>query len=128
MTVDVVRADAPGIVSDELVWVTWVTNGNVPTRRACATQDRLLILEESDFAVARRAGWEESEVRIAKPQAGGTLFIEPDDRSGGAPFIAIVADTLKLEPPANIDDFSSHRLLWEMVSDELLRNPFGAQR
>ncbi|MBC8109071.1 MAG: hypothetical protein H7Z14_20970 [Anaerolineae bacterium] len=125
VTVDISRADAPGIVSDEIPWVTWVTNGNVPTRSTCGARDRLLILNECDVAVAGRAGWRESEVRIAKPPAGGTLFVEPHNGFSGAPFIAIVADTFKLEPPVNIDDFSSHRLLWEMVSDELTANPFA---
>lgn len=126
VTVDISRADAPEVVSNEIPWVTWVTNGNIPTRDACGTRDRLLTVNESDVPVARRAGWKESEVRIAKPQAGGTLFVESRDSNGGsAPFIAIVADTLKLEPPANIDDFSSHRLLWEMVLDELTQNPFA---
>jgi hypothetical protein len=125
VTVDISRAHAPGIVADELPWVTWVTNGSVPARSACGQRDRLLLLDENDRSVAIHAGWEKSEVRIAKPQAGETLFVQPSGACSGAPFIAIVADTLKLEPPANINDFSSHRLLWELVSDELTRNPFA---
>lgn len=125
VTVDVSRANVPGIVSHEIPWITWVTSGTIPTRSNCAPRDRLLLLDESDFPEARRAGWDDSTVRIAKPQAPVALSIDPRETSDEAPFIAIVADTLTLEPPANIDDFSSHRLLWEFVADELTRNPFA---
>jgi hypothetical protein len=53
------------------------------------------------------------------------LSIPPRGSSASAPFIAILAASSSLEPPASIDDFSSHRLLWEFIADELSSNPFA---
>jgi hypothetical protein len=125
VTVDVSRSDVGGEDSDDIPWVTWVTSGKVPIRSSCGPRDRLLVLDESDLTTAIRAGWSDAAMRIAKPPAGSTLFVDPRESSNEDPFIAIVADTLALEPPSNIDDFSSHRLLWEFVADELVRNPFA---
>ncbi|CAN5498275.1 hypothetical protein BH09PLA1_BH09PLA1_21420 [soil metagenome] len=125
VTVDVSRADAPDVVSQELPWITWVTNGNIPARSACGARDRLLVLDEQHQVDAQRAGWKPADVRIACPPWHSTLFVEPREASIDTPFIAIVADTLKLDPPANIDEFSSHRLLWELIADELTKNPLA---
>jgi hypothetical protein len=55
---------------------------------------------------------------IAKAQAAEVA-------SRGNQFIAIIADTATLDPPGNIDDYSSHRPLWEHIADELTRNPLS---
>ena len=42
------------------------------------------------------------------------------------PFIALIADTCPTDPPPRIDDYSSHRLLWEAIRRELRDDPFAA--
>jgi hypothetical protein len=64
-------------------------------------------------------------MRIAKPPATAALPIDSPATDDPSRLIAIVAERSSLEPPENIDDFSSHRLLWEFVRDELIDNPFA---
>lgn len=41
------------------------------------------------------------------------------------PFLALVADSVALDPPARVEEFSSHRLLWETIRRELQDDPLA---
>ena len=43
-----------------------------------------------------------------------------DDHSGG---VALIADTIPIERPARLDDFSSHAMLWETLRREIDEHP-----
>ena len=43
------------------------------------------------------------------------------------PALAIISDTRPLDTPAAIAEYSSHRLLWEGIAEELLADPFALQ-
>lgn len=116
VTIDAGRSDLPNVVADSIRWVTWSVSGRIP---AATRGDLLVLLDTSDRAAATAAGWTDEEICVAEQ---GRV---PVSKSTGAQSILIVADTLSLEPPASIDEFSSHRLLWDYVSDELSRNPFA---
>jgi hypothetical protein len=118
VTIDTSRADAQGVLPESMPWVTWVTSGSIPARSSAGPNDRIVLLDENDCVAANRAGWDAREVAIAKPQASETAPIAES-------VVGIIADTTVLDPPANIDDYSSHRPLWEYIADELTRNPFA---
>jgi hypothetical protein len=118
VTIDTSRADAPGVLPEAMPWVTWVTNGRIPARSGAGPDDRVVLLDEEDRAAAIRAGWDGDQLGSAQPQA-------PTVSSGAGDCIGVLADTASLDPPENIDDYSSHRPLWEYVADELTRNPFA---
>jgi hypothetical protein len=44
----------------------------------------------------------------------------------GACFVALVADTIPLDAPQRLEEFSSHRLLWNSIRDELCDDPWAA--
>ncbi len=39
--------------------------------------------------------------------------------------VAIIADTRCVAPHRKLDDYSSHRLLWDAIAEELARDPFA---
>ncbi len=138
LTANTARCDLPGLLPDEMPWVTWVTGARVPRCEAAGPNDVLLVADPHAVESARRTGWTESRVRIAtwapelmaacgfanrvasvcEAASGGPGHPAPDA-------LAIIADTRTLAAPEELNDYSSHTLLWESIRDELLRNPLA---
>ena len=116
---NVLREDAPGTAASELPWITWVTAERLPSPGAAGPRDRLLLAEADWQQTARDAGWASDRLHLAAWPALAR-------REEGTPvgFLALVADTLPLDPPDKVSDYSSHLLLWELIQSELTSDPF----
>jgi hypothetical protein len=121
VTADIGRGDAPSPLPDALPWVTWVTTPRIPAHNAAAPKDVLLLADESLRPLALAIGWPSARLGIAGWPAPSVVAPPP-----AAPDAAIIADTQPLDPPKAVDDYSSHRLLWEQIAAELGENPFAA--
>ncbi len=118
VTVNLGRSDWPGVLGMDQGWVTWVVAPRVPAYQAEAKGDGLILADGAWVEMARAAGWPAERVRV-----GGWPGKRVGTVEGG--YIAIIVDTLELRPPARVEDMSSHRLLWEMIVEELGGNPFA---
>lgn len=114
------RADAAGIAPLEVPWITWLTTPRVPPFRSAGPHDRLILAEDAWCAIAEAAGWSAGRIYTAAPPP---LPIKPLSHDV-EPGLTVLCNTVILEPPAAIVEMSSHRLLWELIRDELLSNPF----
>jgi hypothetical protein len=118
---DLGRADLPGIVRQETAWITWMTKERCPSAAGAGPRDRVLLADATLAPLARAAGWTTDRTTIAAwplptlPQA-----------SGVHPGVTLIADIGAIEPPTELEEFSSHRVLWEAIADELSRNAFAA--
>ena len=113
---NVARADAPGLVREGVPWITWISSPRIPP--AGAPQDCLILADGSWESNARRAGWGPAQVKTAGWPAKAV------EGSNIPPTLAIIADTHPLDIPETVSSYSSHALLWEMIRDELGRDPF----
>lgn len=114
------REDLPGIVRDEATWVTWLTQRRCPAFAAARSRDRLLVADEALLAAAREAGWPADRTGVAAWPAPALPAV---DRLHAG--VTLIADAPAPEPPEALKDFSSHRLLWEAIADDLAKDPFS---
>jgi hypothetical protein len=127
---DLGRADLPGIVRDELVWISWITRPRCLAAAGAGPRDRLLLADAALEPLARAAGWPSDRIAVAAwplPNLPASEGVHP-----GITLIADIGPTGADDaghaggPPKVLDEFSSHRLLWEAIADELSKNPFAA--
>ena len=116
------RADLPGIVPDALPWVTWVTRAtSIPPATSAGPRDAIVLADPAWRRHAANAGWPEGRVAVggwpADPKAR-----PPKTRSPST--LAVAADTRVIRMPAELDEFSSHQLLWDQIAAELATEPF----
>ena len=120
VTADFARADAPQLLPDGLPWITWVTTPRVPARFPAASRDALLLADPAWRDNARSQGWPDERLAVATLPARTHIPPLP-----AAPIAAIIADTKPLTAPPRLEDYSSHRLLWEQIAAELTASPFA---
>ena len=113
------RADMPGALPMSVPWFTWITNDRIPGFEAAGPQDRLLVASPSAHAAAIAAGWPGERVHFA-----GWPPMKLPAANGERKF-TVLADTVPVNTPADLEDFSSHRVLWETVRRELEANAFA---
>lgn len=119
VSADLARTDVPDVAPTDAPWVTWVTTPRIPSGGAVGPRDSLLLADPSWRKIAVERGWPADRVHDAAwPQ-----IARADPPGGGV--LALVADTQLLKPPKRIEDYSSHKLLWEGIADELLNDPFA---
>jgi hypothetical protein len=119
VTVDAGRADSPETVGVEKPWLTWVTRRRVPAFVPAAPRDGLLLVDDALRPLAATAGWPSDRVALASwPTPSGASTTS----AGDAPF-AMIADVNDLRPTAEVEDFSSWRLVWDACRAELLAQP-----
>jgi hypothetical protein len=126
ITTNTSRADAPELVPLELPWLTWVTTRDrMPSAAAAGPNDRLLVVDDAcrDLAIAR--GWPAGRVEVAgwPPPLAEQVASESACPTNAADGVALIADTTPIEPPARLDDFSSHAMLWETIRREIAERP-----
>jgi hypothetical protein len=116
---DLYRSDLPGLVARRTAWITWLTTGRILPPDPQFPSD-LLLLANPDFRKpALEAGWPRDRIHLAAwPQ-----ILPPRQTSNALPFVAIVTDTRPIEIPQHVKDFSSQLLLWELIENELTRDP-----
>jgi hypothetical protein len=125
------RADLPDLMPDEMPWATWLTYPRIPLVEKAGPKDTLLVADASWKTLAIDKGWKADRIFVAAwpPRECAPLFAESRlpgmFRMTTDPTLAIIADTQPLDPPARIVEYSSHRLLWEFIRDELLNDPFA---
>jgi len=116
VTADIARADLPSLLSSDMPWITWLTTARVPLVASAGLHDHLLLANPT---VALQEGWPSHRVHRATWPTMVAAF------SGERPqALAIVADTFSLDTPEDLNQFSSHRVLWDTLKAEISNNPF----
>src|SRR5688500_14474057 len=112
------RADLPNVVALSKPWITWSTGPRVPSFVGAGPRDALIVADPARRDTAIADGWPAARVHVATwpvaelpPAAKGPLLI--------------LADVRPLDPPKEVVEMSSHRLLWDAIADELTRDPFA---
>lgn len=120
----IARADLPDVAARELPWITWVVTPRIPSAVAAGTFDGLLVADPAWKQSALDAGWPEHRVEIAGwPMVEESTSL-PTPLPAAERHLALIADTRLIEIPRVVEDFSSHRLLWDFVQKELENDPF----
>ncbi|HEV2294540.1 MAG TPA: hypothetical protein VGR35_11850 [Tepidisphaeraceae bacterium] len=112
------RADLPNVVSIALPWITWVTSARVPAFAGAGPGDALIVADPAWRDAAIAGGWPGPRVHVATWPAAGT----PAAKATGP--LLICADLHPPNPPKEVVEMSSQRLLWEAISQELTGDPF----
>lgn len=120
---DLSRADLPaGLAPAELPWVTWVTSGRIPAFPAAGSHDTLLLADAGWTNAATHAGWPAERVHVAAWPRGTAAAPQPPATQ---PCLAIIADTVAIEPPEAVTEYSSQTLLWEQLQQLIGRDPLS---
>lgn len=113
------RADLPDVIPGNVPWFTWVTNARVPAFERAGPYDHLLATAPSVQTTAIAAGWPADRVHVAAwPQLGITRAKETRE-------LTVLADTMPVMTPDDLEGFSSHRVLWETIQGGLSKDPFS---
>jgi hypothetical protein len=115
---DLYRADLPGVVPDDVRWITWATQPRFAAPAAAG--DVLLVIDERWRGDAIAAGWAADRVKVAAwPMLGGAA---PTTHRGP---LALIADVAPALPPERLKKYSSQSVLWEQITAELEANPWA---
>ncbi len=137
------RRDLPVAVADQIPVITWLTTPRIPAF-AGAQHDALMLADETWKPLARAAGWPDHRIAIAaRPVLNSALDLaeksvvkrgheaqkgdaQPtfETRTHEPRCIAIIADTTSVSPEGEFE-YSSHKLLWELIAEELANDPFA---
>jgi hypothetical protein len=117
ITANISRADLPGVFPASMPLITWVTFPRVPAFDANCPNDVLLLADQSWQRQAVAAGWPTARAKIA--------YWPSMQHASAGPAISLMADTRLLDVPTAITSFSSQRILWESIREELLNSPFA---
>jgi hypothetical protein len=124
VTADICRADSTNAVRADLPWITWMTRPAAPEFGTAGPRDYLILADSAWRSIARSAGWPDDRVRVCGWPAKSSTTPTAPSRS---PKLAIICDTQLIKIPHSIEDFSSHRVLWEMVETELHETPLTVE-
>jgi hypothetical protein len=121
ISANICRADCNQLIFADVPWITWITQPSVPTFETAGPRDALILADANWRAIARKAGWPDHRVRVCgwprraiEPQPGQEL--------------SFICDTQKIEIPATVKSYSSHRLLWELIEEELYTDPLAVEK
>ncbi len=121
VTANTARADLANVLSETLPWITWASGTRIPNFRAAGPKDALITAYPQ---LARTAGWPANRiVEAAWPKARNSKPGPSGHRSQAA--FAIIINTHPLDPPSDLIEFSSHRVLWELIAADLHDDPFA---
>ncbi len=120
-TANTVRSDLPGLIPDQLPWITWATTARIPSSALAGEWDQLIVVDPKLKDLAIKAGWNASRVHV-----GSFPSLDQSSKSHtGEGRLGIFVDTCTLETPEDLANYSSHSLLWEGIRHELHRDPFA---
>jgi len=100
-------------------WITWVSQGLIPKRTAANCSDSLVVADKLWAERAAKQDWERNRVGVGTPEFDAA----PPPHAGTA---TMICDLPNLRPAADLEHFSSLRLLWESLYDRLSESPFDA--
>lgn len=113
---DRAREDLGDVVGSETALITWLTSPReLPWSRH--PRDAVLVCDQRWCAPLLKGGWPAERVRVAQWPTR-----EQTPRPGP---MVMIADTLDTDIDLERFDLSSHRLLWEMIREELLERPMA---
>jgi hypothetical protein len=119
LTANTSRTDLPGLLPETIAWITWVTGPRVPSAALAMDNDHLILVDPASREPALKSGWRESQIHIAAwPAIAST-------QTTGSATLSIIVDTLNLETPKDLTEYSSHGLMWEAIRHELAVNPLA---
>jgi hypothetical protein len=122
MTANTARSDLPGVVPQRLPWITWLTASRIPRPTPGAMNDHVIVADSLLRESALRAGWESGQVHVGTwPQVQTRTSPAASTKPRT---LALVADTLSLDTPSDLIEYSSHSLLWEAIRHELSADSF----
>jgi hypothetical protein len=123
------RADLPGVLSESIPWIIWASGDRIPNPKGAAAIDRLIT------ATPRRAielGWSPNQVTAAcwptlsrNTKPGPPEGLSKSKSGPGTAHLALITNTHPLDPPNDLSEYSSHRVLWELILADLHNNPFA---
>jgi hypothetical protein len=117
------RPDCNNLLSVEIPWITWMTHAGAPPFESAGPKDWLLLADPGWRALARKTGWPDDRVRVC----GFPSSVAAGQSENLSPELALLSDTRPIEIPASVTQYSSHRLLWELIEEELAANPFAVE-
>ena len=120
VTANTSRADLANVLSESLPWITWASGTRIPNFRAAGPKNALITAYPQ---LARSAGWPANrivEATFPKPGPAG-----PDAAPTLEAAFAIIINTHPLDPPSDLAEYSSHRVLWELIAADLHDDPFA---
>jgi hypothetical protein len=117
VSANICRGDCNGLITDQIPWITWMTQPGAPPFNTAGPRDSLILADPQWRSIAQTAGWPAQRVHVC-----GWPSV-PASASPSADSLGIICDTRKIEIPTTIADFSSHRLLWDLIEEELSGNP-----
>lgn len=120
VSADIWRHVLRDLLPAEMPWHVWLTTAadvtDVPLFSFAGPHDQIWVCQESWRRAALAAGWPAGRTHVVTPPQ---MAVEWDPNGP----LALVGDTLPLTTPADIEEYSSLRLLWEAIRDELLHHP-----
>lgn len=121
ITADTARCDFPDVLRRDLPWATWVSKGRIPKAETAGPRDGLLVADPDWRKEAIAAGWPENRVFVATFPARDCAPSAPTKFAGWT----VIAHTVPVSQPEKLNEFSSHKLLWESIAQQLYRDPFA---
>jgi hypothetical protein len=117
LSANMYRGDAlAASVPEEIAWITWVTNARLPSVNSAGPRDRLIVIDEGQKERAIASGWKDSRIDVA----GWPMTSLADPLSREA---AVICDVPSLECPEALAEFSSFKLLWDSICEQLPQDP-----
>lgn len=116
-TANSARSDLPGLVPDRVRWISWITAPRIPSSSLAGENDHLIVTDPALQSAAIKASWPTNRVHLGS-------FPTTAAKSNPNGPIGILADTCIIEAPKDLNDYSSHTLLWASIKQELSRDPF----
>jgi hypothetical protein len=118
VTANLTRTELPPVIPPAVPLITWITGPRIPAASAAHPRDALLLADAAWLPMAAVAGWKRDRLAVA---AWPTNQLPA---SSCESHLAIIADTRDVTTAPTFD-LSSHRLLWELLQDQLSRYPFA---
>ncbi len=117
VSANICRGDCNQLITDQIPWITWMTVAGAPPFGTAGPKDSLILADPQWRSIAQAAGWPADRVHVCGwPIVSGDLSKDADA-------LGVICDTRLIEIPKPIADFSSHRLLWDLIEEELASNP-----
>ena len=123
VTVNSTRAELGEALPEHVRVISWLTLPCIPRFEAGMADDALLVADSRWVGMSRAAGWPAERVAEAGWPGGSVGDVHP--APGGVGYLAIIADTFDITQTAREFEMSSHRLLWELIGQELWDDPFA---
>ncbi|MGE5607751.1 MAG: hypothetical protein ACM359_00710 [Bacillota bacterium] len=114
------RADLAEVIPGSIPMISWLTAGPIPPFTAAMAEDALLLADAAWVQRARSAGWPASRLAVATWPVSNV----PALAASSAPYLAIIADTTDARQLPPSVDLSSHGLLWDLINEEMRKDPF----